>query len=138
MRAFLIANVLCIAACGIVDAGSKEAQRTLTKVRVERIEKDLINAFRSDIPGLQTSAATTLLQVRKEVPEYSWSKCIIPLLRVVNDENSNPDARIAAALVLYELKSSHGNFSIVQNARFSSNARVKRFCSMLAAYHRLD
>ena len=133
MKRLLAGIVLCIAAYGTMVAGETEAQRTFTKAKVERIERDLINAFQSNIPGLQTSAATTLLQVRRHAPEYSWSNSIIPLMRIVNDENMNADARIAAALALSELRTNRGDYSIVRNARFASNPRVKRFCSLLTA-----
>jgi hypothetical protein len=138
MKRLLAGIVLCIAAYGTMVAGETGAQRTFTKAKLERIEQDLISAFQSNIPGLQTSAATTLVQVRKQAPEYSWSNSIIPLMRIVNDENNNADARIAAALALYELRSDRGDYSIVQNARFTSNSRVKRFCSLLAANRQFE
>ena len=138
MKRLLVGIVLCIAAYGIVIAGDNESHNTLTNAKVERIEKDLINAFGSNIPGLQTSAATTLLQVHNVVPEYGWSNSIIPLMHIVNDENAHPDARIAAALALYDLGSARGDYAIVQNARFASNDRVKRFCSLLVANRHLE
>ncbi len=138
MKRLLAGIVLCIAAYGIMVAGETETQRTFTKAKLERIEQDLINAFQSNIPGLQTSAATTLVQVRKQTPEYSWSNSIIPLMRIVNDESNDADARIAAALALYELRSDRGDYSIVRNARFASNARVKRFCSLLTANRQFE
>lgn len=134
MKQRIAVPVLCIGRYGTMGAGEAEARRTLTKGAVERIEKDLINAFQSNIPGLQASAAITLLQVRRVVPEYDWPSSIITLMRIVNVENSSADTRIAAALALHELRTDCGDYSIVLNARFTSDRRVKRVCSMLAAY----
>jgi hypothetical protein len=130
--------VLCSVVFGIVAAGDIETRRTFTKATVERIEKDLIRALESNSPGLQTSAATTLIQMRKLVPNYAWSQSIIPLMRIVNGENYEADARIAAALALYELRTDRGDYSIVRNARFTSNARVKRYCTMLAVNRQFE
>ena len=138
MKRLLAGIVLCTVAYGMLVAGDTGTQRRLTKESVTRIEKDLVKAFESNSPGLQASAAITLIQVRMEVPEYEWSNSVIPLMRIVNSENTDADARIAAALALYELRTDRGDFSIVRNARFTSNNRVKRFCALLAANRQLE
>lgn len=138
MKRLLVGLVLCIAASSIVVAGDNETQRALTKNTIERIERNLIAALQSDNPGLQADAAITLLQVRRQVPDYSWSNSIIPLMCIVNNEDSNAGARIAAALALHELRSERGDFAIVRNARFTSNPRVKHFCLILAANRQLE
>jgi hypothetical protein len=138
MKRLLAGIVLCTAAYGFVVAGDIETQRTLTKANVGRIEKDLIKAFESNSPGLQASAAITLIQIRREMPEYNWSNSIIPLMHIVNGEDNDADARIAAALALYDLRTDRGDYSIVRNARFTSNDRVKRYCLMLAVNRQLE
>ena len=138
MKQLLAGIVLCTAALGIVVAGDNETQRTLRKANVERIEKNLIKAFRSNSPRLQASAAITLMQIRREMPEYNWSNSIIPLMRIVNGEDNDADARIAAALALHDLRTDRGDFLIVRNARFTSNDRVKRHCLLLAASRQLE
>jgi HEAT repeat protein len=136
MKEFFAALVLCIAAYGPMYAGENERPRALTTAKLEQIEESLINAFQSDVPGLQTSAATTLVQVRRRFPNYSWSNSVIPLMRIVNDEKSDSEARIAAALALYDLQTDRGDYSIVQNARFTSDPRVRRICTLLIANRR--
>lgn len=138
MKRLRVSIVLCIAVLGVVVAGNTENKKRLTKESVERIERDLIRAFESDIPGLQASAALALIQVKNEVPEYTWSRSIIPLMHIANDENKDAGVRIAAALALYELRTDRGDFLIARNARFTSDARVKHFCSLLAANRQLE
>jgi hypothetical protein len=72
------------------------------------------------------------------MPEYNWSNSIIPLMRIVNGEDNDTDARITAALALYDLRTDRGDFLIVRNARFTSNERVKRHCLLLAASRQLE
>jgi hypothetical protein len=133
MKRLLAGIVLCAAAYGVVVAGDTVTQRALSSAKMVQIEQNLINAFESGIPGLQTSAAITMIQVQKEVPGYRWSNSIIPLMRVVNGEDNDANARTMAALALSQLRSDCGDYSIVRNARFTSNPRVRRYCTLLAA-----
>lgn len=128
--------VLCVVAFAFATAGDNERGRVLSTGMLERIEQNLVMALQSDCPGLQTSAAVTLLQVRKLAPAYGWTDAVIPLMRIVNGEQYHPDARLAAALALHELRSDRGDFSIAQNARFTSDPRMKRLCILLAADRR--
>lgn len=138
MRKFATALVLCIVAWSSMVAGENGRRRVWTTAKVSHIETGLINAFQSGVPGLQASAAVTLMEVRKEVPTYRWSRCIIPLMRIVNDEDGDSHARMAAALALYGLRSDRGDYLIVQNARFTSDPRVRRFCTLLVNSHLLE
>lgn len=133
MKRLFASIVLCTAAYGIVVAGDNASQRAQIRANIERIEQNLIMAYESGIPGLQANAAITMLQVQKEVPDYRWSNSIIPLMRIVNGESNDEKSRIAAALALSQIRSDRGDYSIVRNARFTSNSRVKRYCSLLAA-----
>lgn len=138
MKRVFAGFVLCTSLIGLMVAGDKEAQRALTKAGIERIEKNLVKAFESNNPGLQSSAAIALIQIRKEAPEYTWSNSIIPLMCIVNGESNDACARIAAALALYELRTDRGDFLIARNALFTSNPRVKHFCSLLATNRQFE
>jgi HEAT repeat protein len=107
-----------------------------TEEKLKRIEKNLVLAMESSSPSLQASAALVLKQVKTNVPEYGFSSAIIPLMRILKDEQKEANVRIAAALSLQDLKSERGDFAIQRTAQFSDNGRVKHICSWLT-YQRL-
>jgi hypothetical protein len=107
-----------------------------TEEKLKRIEKNLVLAMESSSPSLQASAALVLKQVKTNVPEYGFSSTIIPLMRILKDEQREANVRIAAALSLQDLKSERGDFAIQRTAQFADNGRVKHICSWLT-YQRL-
>ena len=104
--------------------------------RLKSIEQNLVIGLKSGMPSLQASAAIVLKQVKLYAPEYDFPETIIPLMHIVKDENNEVTTRIAAAVVLHDLRSSRGDFAIKRTAQFTDVERVKRICSLLA-YDRL-
>ena len=104
--------------------------------KLNRIEKNLVLAMESSMPSLQASAALVLKQVKSIAPEYGFNSAVIPLMRILKDEQGETNVRIAAALSLQDLKSARGDFAIQRSAQFSDNDRVKHICSWLT-YQRL-
>ena len=107
-----------------------------TEEKLKRIEKNLVLAIESSSPSLQASAALVLKQVKTNVPEYGFTSAIIPLMRILKDEQRETNVRIAAALSLQDLKSERGDFAIQRTAQFADNVRLKHICSWLT-YQRL-
>jgi HEAT repeat protein len=107
-----------------------------TQENLKRIEKNLVLGIESSSPSLQASAALVLKQVKSVAPEYGFSSAIIPLMRILKDEQRETNVRIAAALSLQDLKSERGDFAIQRTAQFADNGRVKHICSWLT-YQRL-
>jgi hypothetical protein len=115
---------------------SKNRDTRFADDKLKRIEKNLVFAMESSIPTLQASAAMVLKQVKEAVPEYEFSSAVIPLMRMLKDEEKEANVRIAAALTLQDLKSSRGDYAIKRTAQFSDVGRVKHICSWLT-YQRL-
>ena len=127
--------MLCLLAL-ILVAASMNAQTTdqkpFVRATIEQTEQSLTMALNSDIPGLQVSAAATIRELKEMMPERSFSSLIVPLMRVVRNEEGERDARIVAALALHELNSSRGDYVIKTTSIETSNPRVARICSWLA------
>jgi hypothetical protein len=121
-----------------MSAGDTLNSRHLTEAKLERIERDLIRAFESDVPGLQASAAVTLHELREIAPHYDWSRSVVPLMHILNRDEHDASARVAAALVLHELRSSRGDWVIQRTAQLESNPRVKRYCMILLKSRMLE
>jgi hypothetical protein len=102
--------------------------------QLKTIEQNLVIGLNSGISSLQASAAIVLKQVKLYAPEYDFPEAIIPLMRIVKDENQDVTTRIAAAVVLHELRSDRGDYAIKGTAQFTEVDRVKRICSLLVYY----
>lgn len=90
------------------------------KIKDSSIES-LIMGINSENLGLKTSSAYML-------GELKCSKAVIPLLKMLKDEERD-DARIVAALALQKIGDARGIFAIKQAIRFDSSERVRRLCT---------
>ncbi len=132
-------------ALGIVLAGavSVQAQQSalhspyFTADKIHQFETNLIVALNSGIPGMQSSAAQTLRELRLYNPDYDYSRSIIPLMRIVKSEGADTPARLCAVLALFDLRSDRGDYAITMTAKFSDNARVKTLCTWLSYVRQL-
>jgi HEAT repeat protein len=134
----IMAGLLCaifIANIGFAKDPNATDQR-FTEEKLKRIEKNLVLGMESSSPSLQASAALVLKQVKSNAPEYGFTSAIIPLMRILKDEQREANVRIAAALSLQDLKSERGDFAIQRTAQFADSPRVKHICSWLT-YQRL-
>ena len=104
---------------------------------VEQSELSLRTALEAPSPGLQLTAANTTHQLKELLPQREFSSLVIPLMRIVKDEQAETSARIVAAIALDGLHSAKGDFAISRTAEFSDNPRVKNTCAWLAYYRKL-
>ncbi len=118
---------------GGVAARSQTVQNApgpFTRATVEQTEQSLVKALESNSPGLQLSAAATIRELKALMPDRPFSCFVIPLMRVVKNENGDRDARIVAAIALHELHSGKGDYAIKSMAS-STNERFAYICSWL-------
>jgi hypothetical protein len=106
--ASLWALVIIISACGFAGNTYSNDPR-FTDEKLKAIEQSLQFALENGNRGVKESAAQVVRDVKALVPRYEFSKLIIPLLRIVKDENTQPASRIVAALALHDLG---GDFAI--------------------------
>lgn len=102
---------------------------------VEQSERSLKQGLESRSVGMQVSAAQTVRELKQLLPGEEFSSLVIPLMRIVRNEDASVASRIVAALALHDLQSERGDYAIKQVARFTGNERVKHVCSWLS-YHR--
>lgn len=135
MKQFLVLLLLVasVAVCTTAFASALPADNTgkFTAEKLKQIEDNLIVCLASDCPGIRTSAALTLKQLKEIVPEYAFSRSIIPLMAVVNSEDYDENSRIVAALALYKLESDRGDYAIKWTGHFTGAPRVKHIYEAL-------
>ena len=98
---------------------------------VDLIEQNLAVALRMHSDGIQASASQVVRDLKGLLPSQEFTSVIIPLMGIVKNEDGDPAVRTVAALALYDLKSSRGDFALSQMARFSRNDRIKHLCAWL-------
>lgn len=103
-----------------------------TDEKLQATEKSLVQALESGNFGVQTSAAQVVRDLKGLVPRYEFSSLVIPLMRIVKDEDAKPASRILAALALHELGSARGDFAIKRTAEFTDAKQVKYVCLWLS------
>jgi hypothetical protein len=133
MKRSLLSLLLVAGAWGVMVANDASAPKiVLTQEKLRLIEQNLMIGLESNIPTLQASAALVLHQVKEIAPGYGFSRCIIPLMRLVRTENYDATVRMAAALALHELRTAQGDFAISRIAKFEDNPRVKKLLQAMA------
>ncbi|MGB2870187.1 MAG: hypothetical protein WBD36_17195 [Bacteroidota bacterium] len=131
MKRILMFLALGCITTGLLFATDPKHSQSFTQARLTVIERELVAALESDIPGLQISAARTMRQLRECAPWYEWNASVIPLMHIVNREEHDSQARVSAAIALHELRSSRGDFAIQRMGQFAANSKVQRTCYML-------
>ena len=96
------------------------------------IVDNLIVGLNSDNYGLKVSSAYVLgdLLDRNLVNKDKASEAIIPLLRILHDEQTE-DARIVAALALYKIGHGIGVYNLGDAALQDDSERVRKICENL-------
>ncbi|MEP0822421.1 MAG: hypothetical protein HRF44_06195 [Ignavibacterium sp.] len=122
----LVAASLVLSGSAFAGTSPDNATSRFTSDQLSRIENNLLLCLASELPGVRATAALTLRQVRQAAPEYSFTRCIIPLMRIVKGEEFDITSRIAAGLALHDLASSRGDYAIKMTAQFTETERVKR------------
>ena len=109
-----------------------------TRATVDQTERSLVLALESNSVGLRTSAAQTIRDLKVLIPERSFSRLVIPLMRIVKDHDADGCARVIAAIALHELRSAVGDFAISREAEFADCPKMRHICSWLAHYRHLE
>lgn len=101
---------------------SREISKTQNEdvKKKELIAKNLLNGINSENLGLKTSSAYF-------IGEFCCDKAVIPLLRILHNDESE-EFRILAALALYKIGDSRGIFAVKKAIRFDKSERVRKMC----------
>ncbi len=129
ISAIVIGSFFVSATVFAADTG--QYVQSLSEGKLNLIERNLIRALESNSLGLQSSAAQVIRDLNRVRPNHSFSRCVIPLMRIVKDRKSHTGARIVAALALHEIKSARGDFAISRVAKFEKDPRLQRLCIWL-------
>ena len=130
LAATLLIAVPCAAQSPAGNEGGAKPPK-FTEEKVSLIEDNLVKDLESEIPGVVIGGTQTVREMKKAVPTHDFSKLIIPLMRIVKDEEADRAARILAALALDEIDSERGNFAISREAEMSEDDVFKSLCSNL-------
>ncbi|HKI77646.1 MAG TPA: hypothetical protein VKA26_03810 [Ignavibacteriaceae bacterium] len=105
-------------------------------VKKDAIVDNLKVGLTSDNYGLKVSSAYVLGQLVSDgiINSDDASKTIIPLMKIMNDEESD-EARIVAALALYQLESERGAVLFDYAARYDNSKRFSRIGAVLYRAH---
>lgn len=133
----LVAASLVLSGPALAAAPPDDAPSRFTGAKLLMIEENLLLGLTSDIPGIRATAALTLRQVKEAAPHHEFSRAIIPLMRIVKDENCDIASRVTASLALHSLASDRGDYAIKMTGYFTEHGRVKTICEHLA-YARLQ
>ena len=122
--------VLCGPTLVLADIGTGRAV-DLSNSKLNQIENNLIAALESASPTLQASAAQVIRDIKASKPGYDFARSIIPLMRILKDENQELGVREMAALTLHEIGSDRGDFAIERESAFCTQPHLKRLCTWL-------
>ena len=130
---FLAVAALNLALCGPALAGSPPDSFAgrYSAEQLSRIEDNLLWCLASDSPGARAGAAHVLRRLKQAAPEYSFRRSVIPLMRILRDNECDELSRLAAVMALHELRTDRGDYAIKAAARFSEKGRFKRLCEHL-------
>ena len=129
--AIALAIGLVLILAPVYSAEPVRAQVDLTNAKLEQIETNLIMALESNYPSLEASAAQVIRDLKVRVPEYNFSRSIIPLMRTLKDENMDARVRQVAALALHDIDTERGDYAIEREARFSDQQQLRHLCWFL-------
>jgi HEAT repeat protein len=100
------------------------------KTLATNIEDNLIVGLQSDNLGLKTASAYML-------GEYGSSKCVIALMRVLKNGDTEEE-RISAALALTKINTEKARFAVKQRAKYDESERVRKICEKFSHQVSLD
>lgn len=124
--------VIAMMAFTLPALGSKKGDEVWFKgASIHAIEENLAIALQTPSPGMQASASQVVRDLKALLPDQEFSRLTIPLMAIVKDEDAEVAVRMVAALALYDLQSSKGDFAIQRVAQFTKNERMKHLCTWL-------
>jgi hypothetical protein len=90
MKTFWMALFVCICAITVITFAQTPAELTKAGLSLTQIEDNYLVGLNSDVPGLQVSCAYFLGEMKSE-------RAVIPLMKMLRDENAMPGQRLMAA-----------------------------------------
>ena len=103
-RFAVLAVMVAVARVSGMAANMHSDDPRFTDQKLKVIEVNLRLALESGNYAIQASAAQVVRQVKALVPTYEFSTLVTPLMRISNDERSQPQTnRIVTALALHDL-----------------------------------
>lgn len=131
--ALMVGVLLAMAGgAGTAQAADPDGLRAwMTNEKLALIERSLVIALETPCCGAQASAAQTVRDLKALLPEVDLDGTVIPLMRLVKDEDAAMPSRVMAALALHELRDGRGDYAIAGMARFSGDERLQRTCKWL-------
>jgi len=132
-RVLMVGVLLAMAGgAGTARAADPDGLRAwMTDDKLARIERSLVVALETPCCGAQASAAQTVRDLKALLPEADLEGTVIPLMRIVKNEDAEMPSRVMAALALHELRDGRGDYAIAGMARFSGDERLARTCKWL-------
>lgn len=134
----VVAASLVLSGSAFATAPPDNPTTRFTGEKLALIEDNLLLGLASESPGVRATAALTLRQLKEAAPDYSFSRSIIPLMRIVKDENCDVVCRITASLALHSLGSARGDYAIRMTGYFTETSRIKQLCENLAYARTLE
>lgn len=93
----------------------------------DKVEKNLLIGLNSDNFGLKVSSAYMLGEIKSE-------KAVIPLTRLLRDENDER-ARLVAALALIKIGTERSIYVVKDGIKFNESEKVRNMCQHLYNAH---
>ncbi len=138
MKSLIVVIIVSVIATSLQAQTNTSPVVRFKKATLEQTEKSLVFALESKSPGMNASAAQTVRDLKALMSNESFSSLVIPLMRIVNDEQAAEYSRVLAALALHDLHSATGDYAIAGVAKFTDSPRLKRLCSWLTYYRLLE
>lgn len=124
--------VTVLVALPLIAGETEERVRSYSDKHLRLIERNLVVALESGVACMAADAALVLRDLKRIRPEQSFTSAVIPLMRILKNDECRCGCRVAAALALHQLQSERGDFAIEREAQFSSSRYVRHICRWLA------
>ena len=105
MKTFLMALFVWICALIVITFAQTPAELKEAGLSLTQIEDNYLAGLNSGVPGLQVSCAYFLGEMKSE-------RAVIPLMKMLRDENSMPGQKLMAAWSLYKIGDERGIYLI--------------------------
>lgn len=133
----VVAALVCVAngdvrAQADTSAAAINTEMPLTKEKLNTIEDNLVRNLESKSVGMMLGGAQVVRELKAKVPDYGFSKVIIPLMRILKDKTADRAARMMAALALHDVNSDRGNFAIQREGEMSDDDLLRMVCLNLS------
>ncbi|MBI5471489.1 MAG: hypothetical protein HY961_04000 [Ignavibacteriae bacterium] len=111
----------------------RRSRPAMSEVQFERRIKSLAKGLNSTTKAEQRSAAEAALELKQAYPDRNYAALIIPLMRVVKNDDAERATRMPAAQALHLMHSDRGDYAIDGVSRYSNDREFRRYCTKLAA-----